>query len=108
VKAFQKAYGRYPAVGAVYGSLAARYIANAYKKAGSAKTEKFIDALEGMTVDSPLGPVTMRAFDHQAMLPMFMGVTQKVGGYDFLLAGDIMVIPGEKAMTTVEEIKRTR
>jgi len=108
VKAFQKAYGRYPAVGAVYGSLAAQYIAGAYKKAGSVKTEKFIDALEGMTVDSPLGQVTMRAFDHQAMLPMFMGVTQKVAGYDFLLAGDIMVIPGEKSMPTVEEIKRAR
>jgi hypothetical protein len=28
----------------------------------------------------------MRACDHQAMLPMFMGVTKKVAGYDFLIA----------------------
>jgi branched-chain amino acid transport system substrate-binding protein len=37
-----------------------------------------------MSVDSPMGKVTMRACDHQAMLPMFMGVTKKVAGYDYL------------------------
>ncbi|CAB5084317.1 hypothetical protein D3OALGA1CA_4130 [Olavius algarvensis associated proteobacterium Delta 3] len=108
VKTFQKTYDRYPAVGAVYGSLAADFIAGAYQKAGSVDTEKFVDALEGMTVDSPLGQVTMRAYDHQAMLPMFMGVTQKIEGYNFLIAGDIMVIPGEKVMPSVAEIKKAR
>ena len=61
-----------------------------------------------MWVDSPVGKVTMRAYDHQAMLPMFMGVTQKAAGYDHLIAIDIVTIPGNEVMPTIEEIKAAR
>ena len=108
VKKFEEAYNRKPAVGAVYGLLAAKYIFGAYKKAGVIDTEKLIDNVEGMWVDSPVGKVTMRAFDHQAMLPMFMGVTQKAAGYDFLIATDIVTIPGSEVMPTIAEIKQAR
>lgn len=108
VSDFEKAYNRKPAVGAVYGLLTAKYIFGAYEKTGTFDTEKFIDNVEGMTVDSPIGKVTMRAYDHQAMLPMFMGVTKKVAGYDFLIATDIMIIPGKDVMPSIEEIKKAR
>ena len=108
VKNFEAAYNRKPAVGAVYGLLAAKYIFGAYKKAGEIDTEKFIDNVEGMWVDSPVGKVTMRAYDHQAMLPMFMGVTKKAPGYDFLIATDIVTIPGNEVMPTIAEIKMAR
>lgn len=108
VKNFEKAYNRKPAVGAVYGLLAAKYIFGGFKKAGKINTEKFIDNVEGMWVDSPVGKVTMRAFDHQAMLPMFMGTTKNTGNYDFLTATDIVTIPGEEVMPTIEEIKAAR
>ena len=101
-------YGRVPAVGAVYGVLAAKYIAGAYSRAGKMDTEAFIDHLEGMWVDSPVGKVTMRAYDHQAMLPMFMGVTKKKPGYDFLVADDIVTLPPEDVMPSIEEIKKAR
>jgi branched-chain amino acid transport system substrate-binding protein len=61
-----------------------------------------------MWVDSPVGKVTMRAYDHQAMLPMFMGVTQKKPGYDFLVADDIVTLAPEEVMPSVEEIKKER
>ena len=108
VKKFETAYSRKPAVGAVYGLLAAKFIFGAYKKAGKVDTEKFIDNVEGMWVDSPVGKVTMRAYDHQAMLPMFMGVTKKVDGYDFLIATDIVTVPGKDVMPSIEEIKKAR
>jgi branched-chain amino acid transport system substrate-binding protein len=108
VKNFETAYNRKPAVGAVYGLLAAEFIFGAYKKAGKVDTEKFIDNVEGMWVNSPVGKVTMRAYDHQAMLPMFMGVTKKVAGYDFLIATDIVTIPGKDVMPSIEEIKKAR
>lgn len=108
VENFEKAYNRKPAVGAVYGLLAAHYIFGAYEKAGAIDTEMFIDNVEGMTVDSPIGKVTMRAYDHQAMLPMFMGVTKKVDGYNFLIADEIMTIPGSEVMPSIEEIKKAR
>ncbi|MDX2447574.1 MAG: ABC transporter substrate-binding protein [Desulfobacterales bacterium] len=108
VKKFETAYNRKPAVGAVYGLLAAKFIFGAYNKAGKVDTEKFIDNVEGMWVNSPVGKVTMRAYDHQAMLPMFMGVTKKVAGYDFLIATDIVTIPGKDVMPSIAEIKKAR
>jgi branched-chain amino acid transport system substrate-binding protein len=108
VKEFKTAYGRYPAVGAVYGYMAANFFEKAYKKAGKVNTEKFIDAMEGLSIDTPVGEVTIRAYDHQATLPMFMGVTKKVPEYDFLIATDIVTIPGKDAMPTIEEIKKAR
>ncbi len=108
VKEFNEAYGRNPAVGALYGYIAGNFIAKAFEKAGKADTEKFIDALEGLTIKSPVGEVTVRAYDHQVMLPMFMGVTKKAVGYDSLIASDIITIPAKDVMPSVEEIKRLR
>ncbi|MFZ7112876.1 MAG: ABC transporter substrate-binding protein [Desulfatiglandales bacterium] len=108
VAEFMKAYDRYPTVGALYGYLAAKYISEGYKKAGEIDSEKLIDAVEGMTVDSPVGKVTMRAYDHQAMLPMFVGYTKKVPEYEFLIASDVVTIPGEKLMPSIEEVKKLR
>ena len=107
-KAFKDAYGRDPKVGALYGYLAGQFITKALEKAGKMDREKFIDALEGTKVDSPIGEIEMRAFDHQAMLPMFMGVTKKVPQYPFLIAGDIVTIPAKDLMPSIEEIKKAR
>lgn len=107
-KSFREAYGREPKVGALYGYLAAQFMAKALKKAGKMDREKFIDALEKLKVDSPVGEVEMRAFDHQAMLPMFMGVTKKVPEYPFLIASDIVTIPAKDVMPSIEEIKKAR
>jgi len=107
-KAFKDAYGRDPKVGALYGYLAGQFITRALEKAGKMDREKFIDALEGTKVDSPIGQIEMRAFDHQAMLPMFMGVTKKVPQYPFLIASDIVTIPAKDLMPSIEEIKKAR
>ena len=107
-KAFKDTYGREPKVGALYGYLAAQFISKALEKAGKMDREKFIDALSGLKVDSPVGEIEMRAFDHQAMLPMYMGVTKKVPEYPFLIASDIVAIPGKDVMPSIEEIKKAR
>ena len=97
-----------PKVGALYGYLTAQFIIKGLEKAGKKDMEKMIDAIEGMTVDSPIGPITMRAYDHQAMLPMYMGLTKKAEGFDTLIADKIVTIPAEEAMPDVEEIKKAR
>jgi branched-chain amino acid transport system substrate-binding protein len=108
VKEFTDRYKREPISGALYGYLAAQFIQKAYEKAGKIDAEKFIDALEGLTVPSPVGDVTIRAYDHQVILPMFMGVTKKDPGFNYLISSDITVIPGDQLMPTVEEIKKAR
>src|SRR4030042_2196310 len=60
VEEFRKMYNRPPKVGALYGYAAAQLIAKAYQKAGKVDKEKFITAMEGLTVDSPVGKLEMR------------------------------------------------
>jgi branched-chain amino acid transport system substrate-binding protein len=43
----------------------------AIKKAGGTDTEKLIAAMEGLTFDSPKGPMTFRKEDHQALQAMY-------------------------------------
>ena len=108
VKAFQDAYGGPPGFPAFHGYITAHLIAKAFAKAGAIDKEKFINAIEGMKVDSPVGQVEMRACDHQAVLPLFLGVTKKVPQYDFLISTDIVTLTGKEVMPTCEEIKKAR
>lgn len=108
VKEFQDRFKRQPTVGAMYGLLAAEFVQQAYKKAGKVDKEKFIDAMEGLKVPSPVGDVTMRAFDHQAQLPMFVGVTKASPQYPFLVASGIQSIPADQLMPSIDEVKKAR
>jgi branched-chain amino acid transport system substrate-binding protein len=108
VKAFQEAYGNPPGFPAFHAYITAHLIAKAFTKAGALDKEKFINAMEGMKVDSPVGEVEMRACDHQAVLPMFLGVTKKVPKFDFIISTDIITLPGKDIMPTCEEIKKAR
>lgn len=108
VEAYQEANGAPPGFPAFHGYITAHFIAEAFKKAGSIDKEKFIDALEGMAVDSPGGRIEMRACDHQAVLPMYLGVTKRVPQYNHLISSDIVTLTGEDVMPSCEEIMKAR
>jgi branched-chain amino acid transport system substrate-binding protein len=108
VKAFQDAYGNPPGFPAFHAYLTAHMIAKAYEKAGALDREKFITSLEGIKVDSPAGEIEMRACDHQAVLPLFMGTLKKVSQYNFLISSDIVTLPGKEILPSCEEIKKMR
>jgi len=108
VAEFRKMYNRPPKVGALYGYAAAQLIAKAYQKAGRIDKEAFINAMEGLAVDSPVGKLEMRKCDHQVMLPMFFGVTKKSPQYDYLIGGDLVTIPGKDYLPTCDEILKVR
>lgn len=108
VDAYQAAYGTPPGFPAFHAYNTAHFIAAAFEKAGSLDREKFIDALEGLTIDSPSGEIEMRACDHQAILPMFLGVTTKSPDYEFLVATDIVDVAGADVMPSCEAIEAAR
>jgi len=108
VKAFQDAYGTPPGFPAFHGYITAHFIAEAYKKAGAVDKEKFVNALEGMVIDSPAGKLEMRACDHQTVLPMYLGVTKKVPQYNHLVSSDIVTLTGKDVMPSCEEIMKAR
>lgn len=57
-----------------------RLLAAAINKAGSTDTVKVAYALEDMTFDSVVGPIRMRADDHQLLLPQVVNTIAPVDG----------------------------
>ncbi|PIP36891.1 MAG: hypothetical protein COS92_08255 [Desulfobacterales bacterium CG07_land_8_20_14_0_80_52_14] len=109
VDSFQKAYGNPPGFPAFDAYLTAQFIAEGFKKAGAIDREKFIDALEGLKVKNPVGGlVEMRACDHQAVYPMYFGVTKKDPKNNFVIANDIVTLSGNEVMPTCDEIQKAR
>ena len=105
---FMKVYKRYPKASALVGYMTGQFITEGFRKAGKVDTDALIKALEGMRLDSPVGPLAIRACDHQLELPTYFGVTKKDAKYDFLVSGDIQVVPAKDYMPTCEEILKLR
>jgi branched-chain amino acid transport system substrate-binding protein len=108
VQKFQAAYGNPPGFPAFHGYNTAYFIAEAYRKAGSLDKEKFIDALEGLKIDTPVGKMEMRPCDHQAVLPMFLGKTKLSPDHGVAISSDIITLRGAEVMPSCAEIEAAR
>ncbi len=110
--AYTKKMGKpdpYPSgIGAFGAYCSALFLTKAILKANSTKTDKVIKALEGLTIQSAVGPITMRACDHQAMTPTYWGMTAKVPGYPFPVLKNIVMTPAAKVIPSCAEIARER
>lgn len=84
-----------------------KMMAKAINKVGALDTEKVINVLEGAVMDSPIGPVEIRACDHQAMWPTYVGLIGEVPGFDFY-ATKSLVVMGREAYRTCDEIAKLR
>jgi branched-chain amino acid transport system substrate-binding protein len=71
--AVYKRCGVYPGLMASNAWVYMAFMKAAIEKAGSTDVEKVIDALEGLTVNTPWGDIHMRACDHQPMYPVYTG-----------------------------------
>jgi len=68
---YQKRHGAPPDFFVAGGFAAAAAVVAGLEKAGAPDTEKLIAAMEGMTFQTPKGPMTFRREDHQAMQEMY-------------------------------------
>lgn len=83
---------------AITGYIAMQFLVEAIKKAKSTDTMKVIKALEGLTINTPIGKQTMRAKDHQANRGQFWGTTAKVPEYPFPILRPVEYIPADNLM----------
>ncbi|BDA86528.1 ABC transporter substrate-binding protein [Aureimonas sp. SA4125] len=75
VKAYQAKFDDYPRLGSVVGYAEMMTIAAILKKAETTEVDDLVAAAEGIKVDTPFGPIEMRAIDHQSTLGAFVGTT---------------------------------
>jgi branched-chain amino acid transport system substrate-binding protein len=75
LEAYQQKFNDYPRTGSVVGYNTMMSVYHMLKKAGSTDTEKMVDAMEGLTFDSIVGPITYRKIDHQSTMGAYVGLT---------------------------------
>jgi branched-chain amino acid transport system substrate-binding protein len=80
-------------------------VVEAIKKAGGTDTEKLIAAMEGMTFDSPKGPMTFRKEDHQAMQPMYQFRIKKQQADEWDLLELVREIPAKEIPVPIRNKK---
>jgi branched-chain amino acid transport system substrate-binding protein len=104
--AYQRKYSDYPRLGSIVGYVTMKSVAAGIAKAGSTDTEKLIAAFKGLKVDSPFGPFSYRASDHQATIGAYVGKIALEGGKgtmsDFKYVDGASVLPGD------DEVKKLR
>jgi branched-chain amino acid transport system substrate-binding protein len=83
-------------------------LAKGIERAGSVDTEAVIKAMEGLTLDTPIGPISYRPFDHQSTMGAWVGITK----FDPSRGVGVMVnweyVPGDRVLPTEREVEGMR
>ncbi len=72
-EAYMARFDDYPRLGSVVGYAAMLTVADAIAKAGSTEPEALVEALRGLEVQTPLGPIQYRVADQQSTMGTFVG-----------------------------------
>ena len=108
VARFTKRTDKNPVLGSLVGYITYLSIFEAIRKAGSTETDKLVAAFRDLKVETPIGPISYRAFDGQSTMGAWVGTTK----VDAKRGVGIMVnheyVPGEKVLPSPEEVKKMR
>jgi len=108
VARFQKKYDRNPVLGSLVGYVTYLSIFEAIRKAGSTDTDKVVAAFKGLKVETPIGPISYRAFDGQSTMGAWVGTTR----VDAKRGVGVMVnheyVPGERVLPSEEDVRKMR
>ena len=104
--AYQKRWNDYPRQGSVVGYTAVYAAAEAAKKAKSGDTEKLVEALKGLKMSTPFGPIEWRAIDHQSTMGAYVGQLSRKDGRGVMV--NWRYADGAKFQPSDEEIRKLR
>ena len=97
--AYSKRFDDYPRAGSIVGYNTILTIAAMLEKAGSTDTQAMVAAMKNLERDTPFGPITYRAIDHQSTMGAYVGRTAKVDGkgvmVDFRYANGADYLPDD-------------
>ena len=88
----------YPSSWAIQGYIGMQFLTEGIKKAGSTDSEKVAKALLGLTVETPVGPLTIREKDHQANRGQLYGKTVKDPKFPFPIMKPVEYVDPTKFM----------
>ncbi len=103
VDSYFKTYNKYPSYNA-HGAYSAVYaFKKAAEKSKNLDKDSIVKSLEGLEVDLPLGKVTMRAEDHQAVSNATWGKTKITKDFPFAILDPVRIFPAAQVTPPVAE-----
>jgi branched-chain amino acid transport system substrate-binding protein len=105
--AYRARWDDYPRLGSIVGYNVMLTIGALLDKTGGAiETETLVEAMKGLTFQSPFGPIAYRPQDHQATMGAFVGYTTVEDGRGTMR--DWYYADGAKYLPSDEEVARRR
>ena len=108
VAGFRKAHNKPPGAAAYLQFVSFQGLRAGIEKAGTTDTNAVIKALEGLKFDSVLGPVTIRAFDHQGTTPHWLGKADWDAKLNMGVLTDVTQLPTDSYLLTEDEVRKLR
>jgi branched-chain amino acid transport system substrate-binding protein len=108
VEKFQKRTGHHPVMGSLVGYVTFLSAFEAFRKAQDTAPEKLVGALESLKVETPIGPILFRPFDHQSTMGVWVGTTKLDRARGTAVMSGWEYVPGEKALPSEAEVRRMR
>lgn len=106
IAAYKARFDKMPGMGSVVGYTLIHSIAAGISKAGALGVERLIDGFRGVTFDTPFGPASYRAIDHQGTLGTFVGKTTVTDGKGAMT--DWRYADGAAYLPTDDKVKTLR
>jgi branched-chain amino acid transport system substrate-binding protein len=104
--AYQKRWNDYPRQGSVVGYTAVYSVFHAIQKAKSTEIEKLVEAMKGLEMSSPFGPIVWRPIDHQSTMGAYVGQLAKKDGQGVMV--NWRFADGANFLPPYEEVKALR
>ena len=106
VEAYRARFKDTPRLGSLLGYIVVNMVRDLLDKAGSTETEKLIATLADMRFETVVGPVAMRALDHQSTLGIWVGETTLKGRQGVMK--NVRYIDGATVMFPEAEVRAAR
>jgi len=106
LNAYQKKFDDYPRTGSIVGYNVMMTVYHMLKKVKSTDTEKMVDAMQGLSFDSPVGMVSYRKIDHQSTMGAYVGFTALKEGKGVMV--DWEYLDGKDFLPSDDEVKKLR
>ncbi|NYT44469.1 ABC transporter substrate-binding protein [Alcaligenaceae bacterium] len=106
LKAYQERFNDYPRLGTVVGYNTILSLAAGIAKAGTTDTEPLVQAFKGLQLDTPFGPITYRAIDHQSTMGAYVGKLAIKDGKGIMT--DFHYADGASVQPTDEQVRQWR
>lgn len=93
---------------AIQGYIGTHFVAEAIRRAGTTDPEKVVEAMERVSLQTPVGELRIRPEDHQANRGQFWGVTVHTPDSQYPKLDNLKYIPAEGLWMSLEEVKKAR